>query len=244
MTDDIARYNEARWDELARAGVPFSRPYLDLTPQSALESVDPMGMIGQIEGKVVGHHLASLCLLCLAGGGGQQSAAFALLGANVTVFDLSGARPRRRRSETQLQRDRDTAKHYGTDITTVHGDMRDLSAFGDDSFDVVYNAHSLTFVPDSRPVLNEVSRVLRHDGLFRTHYNNPFVHGAYDHWNGDGYVLKDPYVDGEVVPKDVHWDVKTDEGETRRVVGPREFRHKLSTVVNGLVERGFVILGL
>lgn len=226
MTDDIARYNEARWDELARAGVPFSRPYLDLTPQSALESVDPMGMIGQIEGKEV---------LCLAGGGGQQSAAFALLGANVTVFDLS---------ETQLQRDRDTAKHYGTDITTVHGDMRDLSAFGDDSFDVVYNAHSLTFVPDSRPVLNEVSRVLRHDGLFRTHYNNPFVHGAYDHWNGDGYVLKDPYVDGEVVPKDVHWDVKTDEGETRRVVGPREFRHKLSTVVNGLVERGFVILGL
>ncbi len=136
MTDEIARHNEARWDELAKAGVRYSLPYLDLTPESALEAVDLMGMIDEIEDKEV---------LCLAGGGGQQSAAFALLGANVTVFDLS---------ETQLQRDRDTATHYGTTVTTVHGDMRDLSAFTDDSFDVVYNAHSLTFVPDSRPVLD------------------------------------------------------------------------------------------
>ena len=36
-------------------------------------------------------------VLCLAAGGGQQSVAFALLGANVTVFDLS---------ETQLEHDR------------------------------------------------------------------------------------------------------------------------------------------
>ncbi len=29
-----------------------------------------------------------------------------------------------------------------------------------------------------------------------------------------------------------------------RIVGPREFRHKLGTVVNGLVSLGFSVLGL
>ncbi len=30
----------------------------------------------------------------------------------------------------------------------------------------------------------------------------------------------------------------------RRVLGPREFRHSLGPVVNGLIGRGFVLLGL
>ena len=87
--DDIARYNKERWEELARANVGFSRPYLDLDLTSAREAVDPEGMIDTFAGKDV---------LCLAGGGGQQSAAFALLGAKVTVLDLC---------ETQLERDRE-----------------------------------------------------------------------------------------------------------------------------------------
>jgi 2-polyprenyl-3-methyl-5-hydroxy-6-metoxy-1,4-benzoquinol methylase len=43
-------------------------------------------------------------VLCLASSGGQQSAAFGVLGANVTVFDLS---------ENMLKKDVATAKHYG-----------------------------------------------------------------------------------------------------------------------------------
>ncbi|MET0647531.1 MAG: class I SAM-dependent methyltransferase [Pyrinomonadaceae bacterium] len=57
-------------------------------------------------------------MLCLAGGGGRESACFALLGAAVTVFDLS---------PEQLERDRLAAAHYGTHVETVRGDMRDLS---------------------------------------------------------------------------------------------------------------------
>ena len=116
--DEIARYNKDRWEELAEANVEFSRPYLDLDPPRARECVDPHGMIGEVDGKDV---------LCLASGGGQQSAAFGVLGANVTVLDLS---------ETQLQRDRQAAAHHGRRIETVQGDMRDLSRFGDASFDV------------------------------------------------------------------------------------------------------------
>ena len=70
--DDIARYNMARWDALVRARAVFTRPWLDLTPDEARQMVDPDGRLGEMAGRRV---------LCLAGGGGQQSAAFGLLGA-------------------------------------------------------------------------------------------------------------------------------------------------------------------
>ena len=78
--DEVAEYNKARWKALAEADALFTRPKLDLDLVSAKELVDPNDRFGEIKEKTV---------LCLAGGGGQQSAAFALLGANVTVFDIS-----------------------------------------------------------------------------------------------------------------------------------------------------------
>ena len=80
MLDDAARFNRDRWEDLARAGVGFSRPWTDLDAARARERVDPEGMLGGVAG---------LDVLCLAGGGGQQSVAFAILGARVTVLDFS-----------------------------------------------------------------------------------------------------------------------------------------------------------
>jgi 2-polyprenyl-3-methyl-5-hydroxy-6-metoxy-1,4-benzoquinol methylase len=117
--DELARYNKAQWEELARSKVEYSRPWLDLDENSARKAVDPHGMMKEIAGKRV---------LCLASGGGQQSAAFGLLGARVTVLDLS---------ETQLERDHLAAEQYGIQVRTVQGDMRYLSQFDDDAFDVV-----------------------------------------------------------------------------------------------------------
>jgi len=59
-------------------------------------------------------------------------------GAAVTVFDNS---PR------QLGRDEEVAARDGLAIRTVLGDMRDLSAFPDASFDVVFNPVSNVFCP-------------------------------------------------------------------------------------------------
>ncbi len=226
--DKIAEYNKERWEELAQAHVVYSRPFLDLNPDSAHKVVDPQGILCDIQGKDV---------LCLASGGGQQSAAFGLLGANVTVFDLS---------ETQLQRDREAAAHYGTSIQTVQGDMRDLSRFAQASFDIVWHAHSINFVPDAPRVFREVSRVLRVKGFYRVESANPFVMGVDETgWNGESYPLSRPYVDGsEVVYADPYWEVYADDGTSKRVKGPREFRHTLSTMVNSLVDLRFVILGV
>jgi SAM-dependent methyltransferase len=226
--DDVARYNRERWEELARARVPFSRPILDLNSDSARVLVDPEGMMGSVAEKDV---------LCLACGGGQQSAAFALLGARVTVLDFC---------ETQLERDRQAAAHYGTEVRTVCGDMRDLPCFADDSFDLIWHAHSLTFVPDVQRVFREVARVIRRDGLYRLSFCNPFTQGTWESkWDGKGYPLSLPYVEGlEMVSDDPYWDIDDAASGPVRVRGPREFRHTLSKIVNTLCGQGFVVLGI
>ena len=225
MTDEAAGFNRERWDDLVRAQVKFSRPWLDLDRATARQRVDPEGVLEDVAGKDV---------LCLAAGGGQQSAAFALLGARVTVFDFSPA---------QLEHDRKTAAHYGVAVRAIEGDMRDLSAMADRSFDLVWHAHALNFVPDPAPVFDEVTRVLRPGGLYRLEWTNPFVHGLWDEtWTGRGYELRHRYVDGaEMVLDDPQWDVRRPDGSVERVLGPREWRHGLGTVVNGLIDRGMTI---
>src|SRR5215208_2335729 len=94
--------------------------------------LDPAGWLGDLDGRRV---------LCLAGGGGRESACFSLLGARVTVFDLS---------PEQLERDRTAAAHYGKSVETLCGDMRDLSALQGADFDLVWHPYSLNFVPDPR----------------------------------------------------------------------------------------------
>lgn len=225
--DDLIRFNKERWDALAAAGVAYSRPLLDLTPEAARRVLDPYGVMEKVAGQRV---------LCLGSGGGQQSAAFALLGADVTVFDLS---------ETQLERDRAALAHYGLSARLVQGDMRDLSVFDAAAFDLVFHPYSINFVPDTAPVFDGVRRVLRPGGLYRLDWHNPFVKSMDERdWNGAGYLLKTRYGDGEVVFDDSHWEIYKDDGTVRRVEGPREFNHKLSTVLNGLIGRGFTLLGL
>ena len=225
--DSLAKYNKERWEELASANIQYSRPMLDLDTNSARKVVDPEGILDDINGKKV---------LCLAGGGGQQSAAFGLLGAEVTVIDIS---------ETQLERDRKAAKHYNLDIKTVHGDMRDLSCFPENSFDITWHAHSLNFVPDTMPVFQQVARVIKKGGYYRLQYTNPFIQSILNGpWTGEGYLLKDKYIDGEELNiDDPFWDVENEKGEIKKIKGPREFRHTLGTVINNLVSLSFNLLG-
>jgi SAM-dependent methyltransferase len=228
VLDPLAQHNQQRWEALAQAGVEFSRPWLDLTPKDARQKLDPEGMMGDVAGREV---------LCLTASGGQQSAAFCLLGASVTVLDFC---------ETQLARDHQAAAHYGFQVTTLYADMRDFSAFADDSFDLVWHAHSLNFIPSTREVFDGVARTLRPDGLYRLETWNPFAMGVdSDGWDGTAYPLKLPYDDGaEVVWPDPHWDFEDAAGQRQRVEGPREFRHSLSTLVNALLQRRFTLLGL
>lgn len=225
--DELLQFNQERWEALAQAGIAYARPMLDLDVEAARALVDPYGFLGDVAGKEV---------LCLAASGGQQSAAFALLGARVTVIDFSA---------TQLARDRLAAEHYGVTVHTVQGDIRDLSAFADGGFAVVWQAHSLNFVPDAAPVFDGVARVLCPGGFYRLDCSNPFVMGADEAWTGAGYALTRPYVDGaRLAFEDSAWEFEDAEGQVQRVEGPHEFRHTLGSLLNGLIGRGFALLGL
>jgi ubiquinone/menaquinone biosynthesis C-methylase UbiE len=173
-------------------------------------------------------------VLCLASGGGQQSVAFALLGAEVTVLDIA---------EGQLERDRQAAEHYGVALKTIQGDMRDLSSLAATSFDIVYHPYSLNFVPDARVVFREVARVQSEGGLYYLHCANPFFCGLTPQdWNGNGYTLKYPYGEGVAIEsEDQPWAYSRSDQTGKLIPTLREYRHTLGTLLNGLIEAGFVI---
>lgn len=220
--DEIASANKQCWEKLVKEGVGCTRPYLELDVEAfrayregeadALPepcSDDPANRIAmaQARGKDV---------LCLGAGGGQQSALFGLLGANVTVLDLC---------EGQLAGDRTAAAHYGYEVTAIQGDMRDLSALPHGSFDIVYGTGTC-YIPDVCQVFAGVGRVLRTAGIYRADFMNSateFVDRT--DWDGVGYRITRPYAQRERCRPD----------------GAMEFRNYLGEVFTGLLDAGFEI---
>ena len=221
--DEVAIANEKHWERMVREGCGFTIPWLDLDPDvirqyargeldpipEPLTDIYPSSLLADVEGKDV---------LCLASGGGQQSVVFGLLGARVAVVDLT---------EGQLDGDRKAASHYGYDVTTIRGDMRDLSGIESESFDLVYQAPSMGYVPDVGRVYSEVARVLRRGGLYRVEHGNPATSIVEeDSWDGHGYRISVPYAGGRIEDDD-HTAI--------------EFRHLLRDIFNELVAIGFSI---
>lgn len=165
---DVREYNREAWNRQVAKGnrwtVPVSSDEIAaarrgewsvvLTPTKPV----PREWFGVVAGRDV---------LALASGGGQQGPILAAAGARVTVFDNSPA---------QLAQDRMVAARDGLAITTVEGDMRDLSAFADASFDLVFHPCSNSFVPEIEPVWREAFRVLRPGGVLLAGFTNPVLY--------------------------------------------------------------------
>jgi SAM-dependent methyltransferase len=220
--DEIAGKNRRHWENLASQGMMYTTPWLDLDPD--LVHAFGEGRVDVMPGPYACLYPASVFqgvkgkrVLCLASGGGQQSAVFGLLGAEVTVLEITPA---------QLESDRRAAEHFGYKVVTVPGDMRDLSAFDRTTFDIVYQAISIVFVPDVRQVYREVARVLRQGGLYRVGHCNPATQVVEEtSWDGRAYRILDPYSGGCI-----------EDAESI------EFRHLLKDIFNGLVESGLTIV--
>jgi SAM-dependent methyltransferase len=175
--------------------------------------------------------LAGLDVVCLASGGGQQGPILAAAGANVTVLDNS---PR------QLAQDRCVAERESLAITTVEGDMADLGAFGDRSFDLIVHPVSNVFVPAVRPVWAEAFRVLRDGGVLLSGFMNPAVY-LFDLDLAERTGLLQvvhalPYSDVASLAEEERQHY-TDEGI------PFEFGHTLEDQIGGQIDVGFVITG-
>ena len=170
-------------------------------------------------------------VLCLASGGGQQGPILAAAGATVTVFDNSPA---------QLAQDRFVAERDGLTIHTLEGDMRDLSALADSSFDLIVHPVSNLFVPEVRPVWREAFRVLRPGGSLLSGFLNPITY-IFDIFKADEEgVLEVTYS----IPFSDLTSV-TDEDRQRLIEedAPFEFGHTLDDQIGGQIDAGFIIAG-
>ncbi|MFZ6026200.1 MAG: class I SAM-dependent methyltransferase [Chloroflexota bacterium] len=229
---DIRAYNRERWNQQVEAGNPWTIP---VSPEviAAARRGEFSLLLTETEPVPCGWFppsFAGLDLLGLACGGGQQGPVFAALGANVTIFDNS---PR------QLERDREVAAREGLTITTVEGDMRDLSAFGDDSFDLIFHPVSNCFIHEVRPVWKEAYRVLRHGGSLLAGFNNPFTYVFDWHKAQEGIFevrYKLPFDSRKLTAEELAYEFGDSE--------PVEFSHSLDDQIGGQLDAGFLLAGL
>jgi len=176
--------------------------------------------------------LKDLNLLCLASGGGQQVPIFAAAGARVTSFD---------NSDVQLEKDQLVADRHDLKINTLQGDMADLSALEDDSFDLIFHPVSNVFAPEIIPVWKECFRVLKPGTALLTGFMNPAFF-IFDHEHGEKtgelivkYPL--PYSDLTSLPE----DKITEQIEANLSL---EYSHSLEDQIGGQTRAGFMIADL
>ncbi len=233
MPDDTRAYNREAWDRQVAEGNMWTVPVSAERIEAARRGEWSVVLVGQTPTRDwFPEPIAGRDVLCLASGGGQQGPILAAAGARVTVFDNSPA---------QLARDRETAIAHGLEIRTVEGDMVDLHAFDDESFDVVFHPVSNVFSSQVRPVWREAFRVLRPGGLLLAGFMNPA-----------GFIFDWTHADrtGELrvryrLPYSDEADLPADELAQRRSDGvPLEFSHSLADQIGGQLAAGFELTAL
>jgi SAM-dependent methyltransferase len=229
---DLLAYNRHAWDRQAQQGDRWTVPvgpdviaaarrgdwHVVLTPTRPV----PAAWFPD---------LAGLDVLCLASGGGQQAPVLAAAGARVTELDNSPA---------QLDRDRLVADRDGLDVTTVLGDMADLSVFLDGRFGLVFHPCSNCFVPHVRPVWREAYRVLRPGGVLLAGFANPAL-----------FIFDDAAAErGELLVRHAvpYADLTSLTEAERRLYTDRDqplvHGHTLEDQIGGQLDAGFVLTGL
>ncbi|QSQ25294.1 class I SAM-dependent methyltransferase [Pyxidicoccus parkwayensis] len=227
---DVRQFNREAWNRQVEKGDRWTLPVgpeviaaarrgewsVVLTPNKPV----PRAWFGELKGRDV---------LCLAGAGGQQAPVFAAAGARVTVLDNSPG---------QLGQDRKVAEREGLELRLVEGDMRDLSAFEDGSFDLVFHPCSNCFVDTIRPVWREAYRVLRPGGTLLSGICNPIIY-LFDPDKEKAGVLQLKYK----MPYSDFTSLTAEERAQRYPDEPLVFAHSLEDQLGGQTDAGFAMTG-
>jgi SAM-dependent methyltransferase len=228
---NVREHNRAAWNREVEHGNEWTRP---VSAEMIAEARQGHWSVDLTEILPVPREwfppLQGLDVLCLASGGGQQAPILAAAGARVTAYDNSPG---------QLEQDKLVAAREGLELKVFEGDMRDLSIFAEESFDMVFHPCSNLFVPEVRPVWREAFRVLRHGGLLMAGFLNP-VAFLFDDDSHERAILEVKYK----LPYSDLTSRSEEERERRLASGdPVEFGHTLTDQIAGQLDAGFLISG-
>ncbi len=217
MSDTAKQQNAKAWDALARRRAALAKPASDADFANPLRTVDPLGWLGE--------SIANLKVLCLAAGGGRQSALYAAAGAKVTVVDISG---------DMLALDRQVAAERGFDIRAIQTSMDELSMIADGEFDLVIHPVSTCYIADVQPVFREVARVVRPGGLYVSQHKSPTSLQAKTQATASGCELVETYY------REVPLPAATEPSRLREQ-GTIEYLHRWEQLLGGICRAGFMI---
>lgn len=231
---DIRKHNSRAWDANVGRNNEWTVP---VSPDQVARARKGEWEIRITPGKPVPREwfpasLQGVKVLGLASGGGQQGPILAAAGADVTIYDNS---PR------QLGQDRLVAQRDGLKIATVEGDMADLRAFRDATFDLIIHPVSNCFSESVPPVWREAFRVLKPGGALLGAFTNPVAY-LFDSFHlaktGELRAVNIlPYADFK------HLHPKVRKHYEEQVI-PFEYSHTLTDQLGGQVDAGFHLVGL
>jgi SAM-dependent methyltransferase len=229
---DVREFNRRAWDRQVELANPWTQPVAPERIAAARRGQWSVLLTNTtpVPRRWFPETMAGARILGLAAAGGQQGPILAAAGADVAILDNSPA---------QLEQDRAVAVREGLALRLVEGDMRDLSAFPDASFDLVFNPCSTLFVPEVLPVWRECHRVLRPGGTLLAGLLNPVSYTFDRERMAEGvYEMRHrlPYADTQIPA-----------AKRERLFGPEaplEFSHTLTDLVGGQMRAGFHLVDM
>lgn len=202
---------------MAESLTRFATPIRESDLQNSLAKVDGCGWLGpSIAGKRV---------LCLAAGGGRQSAYYAAAGAEVTVVDIS---------PEMLRLDREIAAEFRFEVRTVETSMDDLSMFPRASFDIVVQPVSSCYLPNIGAIYQQVAAVMIAGGIYVSQHKQPTSLQVVDGPHPHGYTLAEPYYRSGPLPP-------AESPNRLREPGTMEFLHRWEEIIGAMCRAGFVV---
>ena len=230
---DVYQLNRQAWDIQSSSGEsPWAQPVDAETIQAARDGSwqviltptlpVPREWFGELDGATV---------LGLASGGGQQVPTLAAAGAKVISLDAS---------PEQLAKDQSTAKAFDLDVSTVLGDMADLSQFEAESFDLIFHPVSNLFCSDIQPVWHHCARILKPGGRLLSGFMNPdfylFDHEAIEQGESLEVKFELPFRDTDHLSE---LDIRARINQGWAL----EFSHSLDAQIGGQLAAGLVVHG-
>ncbi len=214
--------NQRCYDALVAQERALCRPASDAELSDPLATLDPIGWLG---GNVRGKRL-----LCLAAGGGRQSALYATAGAEVTVVDISPA---------MLELDRQVARRRGLRLQLIQSSMDRLDMLATGSFDIVIQPVSSCYLPDVAPLFREVARVLVAGGLYISQHKSPTsLQASHRRDTASHYWIQHAYYRTAAIPPVSQPSAAS---ERLREYGAVEYLHRLEQLIGGICRAGMVI---